>query len=261
MRALAALMAVGLFLVGACAPAAVPTPTPAQPKPVATSAPTAKPGDATATVPKPAASADWKAEWDKILAAAKKEGKVVVAIPRGSTYREALTGFSKSFPEIQLQVDAVEGGDFAPKVLAERDGDQYLWDAYVGGATSGLTIMRPKGVFDPLPPALILPEVLDDSKWVGGFSDPWQDRELQYIFALEGRLFFIAYVNRDFVPESELNSIDQLLDPKWKGKIAGGDPRGAGTGNGAGGHLLSVKGEEWLRKLYSQDLVIMQDER
>lgn len=265
-RIVGALVVLGLLVGVACAPAAAPTPiaapakaaepTASAPKPATT--PAAK---AEAPSSQPAASGDWKAEWDKTVAAAKKEGKVTVAIPRGATYRESFMAFRKSYPDIQLEAEAVEGGDFAPKVLAEREGGQYLWDVYIGGATSGLTIMRPRGVFDSLRPALLLPEILDSSKWVGGLDDPWQDRERQYIFGFEGRLFFIAYVDRDFVPESELNSIDQLLDPKWKGKIAAGDPRGAGTANGAGGHLLSVKGEDWLRKLYSQDLVIMQDER
>jgi len=60
---------------------------------------------------------------------------------------------------------------------------------------------------------------------------------------------------------SELGTFDQLLDPKWKGKIASGDPRLPGGANGVGGHLLWVKGEDWLRKFYAQDIVILKDER
>lgn len=63
------------------------------------------------------------------------------------------------------------------------------------------------------------------------------------------------------LPESELKSLDQLLDPKWKGKIVCGDPRVAGSAQAAIALLVAKKCEDWVRKLFGQDLIIMKDER
>ena len=260
-------IAVATLLVGmACAPAAAPSPTAAPAKPTATTAPAAKPAEtaAPATKPadagKPAASADWKAEWDKTVAAAKKEGTVTVVFSTGELYRQAAMEFRKPYPEITLEYSGMKGSDFGPRVLAERGGGQYLWDVHVGGAQTSIRQLRPNGVLDPVKPALVLPEVLDDSKWLLGLDRVWMDKDKQYVFGFEAGLQVTVFVNRDMVPESELSKHDQLLDPKWKGKIVSGDMRTAGAHNGVAQWLLKLKGEDWLRKFYGQ-LVIMKDER
>jgi len=35
--------------------------------------------------------------------------------------------FRKFYPDIQVEFTATEGSDFAPKIIAERDGSQFLW--------------------------------------------------------------------------------------------------------------------------------------
>ncbi|HEX2230046.1 MAG TPA: hypothetical protein VHM64_23165, partial [Candidatus Binatia bacterium] len=42
----------------------------------------------------------WQAEWERVLAAAKKEGQVTVYI---SGYEELLPDFHKEYPEIKVQ--------------------------------------------------------------------------------------------------------------------------------------------------------------
>src|SRR3989337_1854088 len=93
------------------------------------------------------------------------------------------------------------------------------------GGGSPLLQLRPKGVLDPLKPALVLSEVLDDTKWVSGFESGWADKDRQLVYAYQGSISYIVWVNRSMVPESELSKVEQLVDPKWKGKIAAGDPR------------------------------------
>ena len=246
----------GLVLSVACGSTSSPASSPAPSKSAAAST---SPAPSASAAAKPSASDDWKAEWDKVVAAAKKEGKVVVAGPRGELYRNAAMEFQKAYPEIKLEFTGVDGGPFAPKILAEREGGQFLWDIQQGGSGTMQTELKPKGILDPIKPALILPEVKDASKWLGGDDLAWQDNEKQYIFFLEGRLSFTMYVNRDIVPVSELSTYDQLLDPKWKGKIVSADPR-SGSGSSAKSlmYLLAVKGEDYVRKLIAQDLVLMQ---
>ena len=54
-----------------------------------------------------ALAADWpgKAKWDKVVAAAKKEGKLVVAGPSGRAWRGVLVKFQEAYPEWRLTYD------------------------------------------------------------------------------------------------------------------------------------------------------------
>lgn len=260
-RFLGTLVVAGLLIGAACAPPAAPAPTAAPTKAAATAAPASKPGESPTASAKPATSAGSTAAWDTMLAAAKKEGKVVVNGPPGDLYRQTAMAFQKAYPDIQVEFTGADGPVFSPKILAERNAGQYLWDVYLGGATTALSAFKPAGILDPLKPALLLPDVLDNSKWAGGLDNFWMDKEGQYIFGFEAGLQHSVFVNRDLVPESQLSSHDQLLDPKWKGKIVSGDLRTPGAQNGSVSLLLKAKGEEWLRKFYAQDVNIFQDER
>jgi ABC-type Fe3+ transport system substrate-binding protein len=83
---------------------------------------------------------------------------------------------------------------------------------------------------EPLKPALILPEVKDESKWWQG-KHHYQDPEGEYIFVYIGspagtRIFY----NLTQVNPSEFKSYWDLLTPKWKGKIVAMDPNEAPGG-------------------------------
>jgi hypothetical protein len=62
----------------------------------------------------------------------------------------------------------------AQRLPVERRADKYLADLYVYSSSSGYALYQAK-VFDPIKPALILPEVLDQSNWWEGkhhYADP-----------------------------------------------------------------------------------------
>jgi iron(III) transport system substrate-binding protein len=239
-------------LLAACAPAATPAPAPA---PAA-----AQPG-AASSAPSGAAPAAAPSQWDQIVAAAKQEGKVVLAGPPGQVYRDGLVDFQKRYPDIALEYSGQSGRDFIPRALSERAAGQYLWDVHVGGPESVNLELKPAGALAPLKPALVLPEVLDDSKWLGGFDDGFMDRERQFTYGFQGDLSQHVWVNREVIPESELSTVEQLTDPKWKGKISWNDPTAAGSGSAIAGYWLMLKGEDWLRTLYQQDVVSTRDLR
>lgn len=252
----------GLLLGAACAPAAAPAPTATSTKPAATAATAARPTEGPSAAAKPAASTDQTAEWEKVLAAAKKEGKVVVSGSTGDGFRNAMLAFQKTYPDIQVEFTGVKGSDFAPKIIAEREAGQYLWDVVLGGSRTPITTFKPKGILDPLKPALMLPGVLDNSKWVGGLDAAWNDNARQYVFGPEAGFMPTVMVNRSVVPESELNTIEQLVDPKWKGKIVTGNLRAAaGVPTVMISSFIVAKGEAWTRRFLDQDLTIMNDER
>jgi iron(III) transport system substrate-binding protein len=215
-----------------------------------------------ATSPLWAASADWQADWEKTLAAAKKEGKVVVAGPPGQQFRNALVAFRKSYPDIQVDYVGIQGRDFTPRIMQERRAEQYLWDVHVGGGSTMLVSLLPNGVLEPLRPLVILPEALLDKNWKGGFDDGWIDLEKKYIYGFPNYLIYGVQINRDFVPEAEFGKADNLWDAKWKGKISWHDPRGEGSGANQALMILIHFGEEALKRLFrDQEIVLTQDYR
>src|SRR5207247_10915347 len=76
----------------------------------------------------------WQAEWEKVLAAAKKEGQVAVYI---SGYEEVLPEFQKEYPEIKVLPTTGRGSQIGQRLLAERRAGKYLAD--VGSAGGGPT--------------------------------------------------------------------------------------------------------------------------
>src|SRR4051812_32268846 len=143
----AALGAVLAILV-ACGPSAAPAAqtAPAASQPAAAPA-AAKP--ATAAAPATGGQESWQAEWDRVVAAAKQEGKVVVNGPPGDAARQALISFQQTYPEIQVEFIGARGADFISRVLAERRADRYLSDVLVSGTGGIIGELLPEGVIDP----------------------------------------------------------------------------------------------------------------
>jgi hypothetical protein len=112
------------LLVAACGSAATSQPTTAPAKP--TSAPAAAPPTTAPAVAKSEAPAgapaakDFQAEWDALVDAAKKEGKVVVQTPAGAGYRESVDQFSKAFPGIEAEhAPFPDSATYIPKITSE----------------------------------------------------------------------------------------------------------------------------------------------
>src|SRR5947207_15076431 len=121
------------------------------------------------------AGAAWLEEWERVLQAAKKEGKVAIIGPIGADRRDALTiAFEKKYG-ISVEYHADSGAGILPRLSAERKADRYLWDAVITGTTTTLENLIPARVLDPLEANLILPEVKDLKLWRNGaleFLDP-----------------------------------------------------------------------------------------
>jgi iron(III) transport system substrate-binding protein len=212
----------GLVVLGltACSPPLAATPTAA---PAAPTAPTA-----------PAASASsLDAAIGKYYEAAKKEGKLVVyGVGNTTLYSPVRDAFMKKFPGIQLEGVDQRGRETREKVVAEQQSKNYVADVAISGtdtqaelASLGLTEPYTAAEIGSVIPTLVPP---------GGQMTP---RTLT--------IFTIA-VNTNLVPpDQEPKTWLDVLDPKWKGKLAMDDPRGSGPG----GTILSG-----LEYLYGQDI-------
>jgi iron(III) transport system substrate-binding protein len=208
-----------------------------------------------------AAQSDWKAAWDKTLAAAKKEGRLNLYIGRYGQ-PELLAEFGKEFPEIKLVSVNGTGNQLAIRILAEERSGKPIADIYSGGANSSYALLYRGKALDSFPPALILPEVVDESKWYGG-KHVYTDAEGKYIFVYIANPGggSISY-NSQLVNPKELKSYWDLLDPRWKGKI-GSQPL-TETGLGATLQFFYFHpqiGPEWIRRIYATMDVAFGDRR
>ena len=97
--------------------------------------------------------ADWKADWEKTLAGARKEGRIRVYGPPGTQYINAIEAFKSVYPKIKMIYVPGSGSQHANRLGAERRAGKFIADNYIGGAGTG-GILAEKGIFDPLPPLL-----------------------------------------------------------------------------------------------------------
>ncbi|HLB28560.1 MAG TPA: extracellular solute-binding protein [Dehalococcoidia bacterium] len=216
----------------------------------------ATPAPSPTGVVKPAA----EQEWEKVLAAAKQEGKVAVAGPTGATSREALTTpFEKKYG-ITVEFLGVAGPELPPRVEAERAAGQYLWDIWVGGATDMLEF-KDKGYLDPIEPTLILPEVKESKNWLEEKLH-FADKEGRFILVMGAYSNTSIAVNTDLANLKDLKSYKDLLEPKWQGKILLHDPRVAGPSNAFFVFAWQHKelGADFIKALLAQKPQVMRDQ-
>ena len=208
---------------------------------------------------------DWQAEWERTIAGAKKEGKLSLYLYQGEGELEGIAqAFQKKYSEIAVTTVPGRGGELGPRIMAERRAGKYLADVYISGPTTPYTVFYRGKAMDPIRPAMILPEVIDESQWWSG-KHHYIDPENKYIFVFVGSASggYVSY-NSKLVNPQEFNSYWDLLQPRWKGKILSKDPRVSGRQR-IGIRILYYTrelGPDFLRRLYGEmDVVLTQDIR
>ena len=86
--------------------------------------------------------------------------------------------------------------NFTARFSKERQAGQYLWDLYVTGPTGFDVSAKKAGDPDPIPQLFILPEVLDEKAWFGGFDKAFLDSEKRFVFAFQAQITPQVLVNR-----------------------------------------------------------------
>ena len=195
-------------------------------------------------------------DWEKILARARQDGRVTLGTNLGTPeFRQSITSaFTKKYG-ITLELRVLEGAELVTVAGRECAAGRASMDVLLSGLSELITL-HPKGCLAPVKPKLLLPEVADGKFWRGG-ALKFNDLEGQYLlqlseFASFGRLLF----NTDQVKPQELRTTADLLKAKFKGKIAGFDPRVSGAGQATAAYLLTVFGEDYIRKLYLGQAVV-----
>ncbi len=244
-----------ILLLAACAPPAAPAPKApavAPTSPAKSEAAPAKPTSAPAqpksepTPEQPVATNSSRALADakgKYYEAAKQEGKLVVY---GTTLSPALfdpvkEAFNNLFPGIDIRAEEQTGNISREKIIAEQLAKSYVVDiAFTGFSTTrdlidaGLVVPYESPQASALIPEFVLP---------GGLVNPRNASLLS------------VTVNTNLVPPDQEPKVwNDILDPKWKGKLATQDPRQPGGGGQIISGLALVYGFEFLQQLKTQEV-------
>ena len=204
--------------------------------------------------------ASWKSEWEKVVRRAKSEGKVVVSLPPSAELRRRLEeAFERRFTGIDLEPVLDMGAKNIRRMIDESRAGVRYFDVHVGGASGMITGLVPAGVVVPLEPYMLLPEVSDPKSWWGGHI--YTDEAKRFVYSFSAYLSQNLYRNTNLVNPEEIRSYDDLLNPKWKGKIGFLDPRKPGPGDATWYYMWDVKGEYYLRRLVQQDLQLTSNVR
>jgi ABC-type Fe3+ transport system substrate-binding protein len=181
-----------------------------------------------------------------LVAAAKKEGQVVwyTTLILDTAVRPLMNAFQKKYPGITVSYSRADSAPTALKIINEAHAGKVQADVFDGTETSAPIIQA--GLAGQYVPT-------ESDKYPAEMKDPngrWHAFMLYYL---------TPAINTELVkPQDAPKSLDDLLDPKWKGKIAWVMSSSTGGISFISGVLLSLgeeKGMDYLRKLARQKII------
>ena len=189
------------------------------------------------------------ADWDKVVAAAKKEGRVVMYTGAvGIGFHHAIGRMFEKRYGIRVEVLEARASELRERIRTEQAAGRYLGDVSHNGSTT-TALQMDAGTFQPH----------------GGLPNA---ANLQAPFkadAIRAPIFIFNYgilVNTRLVkPADEPKSWKDLLDPKWKGKIISDDLRALGGGSVFFFVTTEHFGRGFHDRLAQQNLVFTRDQR
>ena len=206
-----------------------------------------------------------EADWATLITAAQDEGEVTVAGPPNPDVNSAVpSAFDDRFG-IKVKYIAGSSGETAQKIQSEREANIYSLDIFLAGGNTMSTVIYGNGWLQDLKSQLVSPKLAESATWQGvGDHAPFVDEPHFNSVAklsIQGQEQII--VNSDLVDDDEIKGWNDLLDPKWKGKIVAMDPTtGSGLGFNVAVMVYSKLGREFVDKLYrGQGVVLQTDDR
>lgn len=187
------------------------------------------------------------AEDAELVAAATKEGTVVwySGMIVNQVLRPLADGFERKYPGIKVQASRMPSGDAAQKIISEARAGRPQADVYDGTAVA-FRLVDAKLVEPYKPPAA--------AKYPENEKDPNGDWTAINIYIMT------PAINTEMVKPADIpKTLQDLLDPKWKGRMAWTtDPTTSGPPGFIGAVLNDMgqeRGMDYLRKLAQQRII------
>ena len=199
---------------------------------------------AIATVALPA-QADFESDWKDLIAAAQKEGKVVITAVPGTGMRKKLPEvFEKKFG-VKVEVIVTPSRQTAQRAIRESKAGAGTMDVFSTGQSTLIRVLYPQGLLAPIKPLLIHPDIKKADVWQKG--EPWFiDDKKAHMFRAVDLVIPMAFVNAKHVDPKSIKTTSDFLDPKYKGKIVVYDPTRPGPGSNAVSYYMKMKGEKFV---------------
>jgi ABC-type Fe3+ transport system substrate-binding protein len=170
---------------------------------------------------------------------------------------------------ITLEYTGQASGEYSARLASERSADIYSADIVISGSNSMYEVLAGRGRIEngvmgmlvPLRPVLLLPEVLDTTKYRTGrliFMDPAE----QYVYRMNNTVGRTITLNVDHVRPSEIQSWYDLLKPEYRGRIMTYDPTMSGAATNQSTEIYLKLGQDYVRRLYvEQQPFVTRDHR
>ena len=191
------------------------------------------------------ARADFQSDWKDLIAAAQKEGKVVLSTVPGTGMRKKLPEIFKKKFGVEVDVIVAPSRQAAQRAIRESKAGANTVDVFSTGQSTLIRVLYPKGLLAPIKPLLFHPDIMKKDVWQKG--EPWFiDDKRAYMFRVVDLVVPMAFVNAKFVDPKAFKTTQDFLDPKYKGKIVVYDPTRPGPGSNAVSYYMKMKGEKFV---------------
>jgi len=202
--------------------------------------------------------------WATLVANAKKEGTVVLT--GGNTSPEMAQALTEGFRAaygIDAQFATMDAGAFEARADREFKAGAVSIDASFG--VSNCFVLADRGEVENMKGVLIEPDAIDPSAWKNGgprLFSAGPDLPSDFVCGSEfgQQVQPQIYDNPSVIPDGTINTWNDLLNPAFKGKIAGQDPRIGGAGQGTAISINYVFGEDFFKQLYLGQGVVLSRE-
>ncbi|HTR83632.1 MAG TPA: extracellular solute-binding protein [Reyranella sp.] len=187
------------------------------------------------------------ADWQKVVDAAKKEGKVVIYTASiGSPFHKKVFDAFTAKYGIKVELLEARASEVRERVRVEQAAGRFLGDIHHNGSTTTWLMTR-DGNFQPH-------GNLPNFKNIDPTYEPDDIKIPAEVIS------YCLMINKNMVkPDQEPKKWQDILDPKWAGKILSDDYRALGGGAVFFPVMLRAFGREFHEKLAAQKPVFSRD--
>lgn len=193
----------------------------------------------------PAGAAD--ADWDSVIAAAKREGSVAVySALSGPPVIARMKAFEAKYG-IRVDHFIARASEVTERLRMEQAAKRFIGDIYISSPAT-LPAHAAKGEIQPAMNVPAAAELRDDIERDGNGVPVWYPP-------------YGILSNASLVREDEVTSWTDLLNPKWKGRMTGDDLRLSGAGAAMFEATYKAFGQDYHERLAKQDYVVTRNNR